>query len=85
MPSREMLCIVKLALQALVELHAEGLSHGKLTMRNILLLEVDGNVSVKLTNKASHIINTLIYRNITGANDTFSPARFAKALQGKKR
>jgi hypothetical protein len=36
---------------------------------------------VKLTNKASHIINTLIYRNITGANDTFSPSRFAKALQ----
>lgn len=80
-PTREMLCIVKLALQALRELHAEGASHGKLTMRNVLLVEQDGRVSVKLTNKASHIINTLIYRNITGANDTFSPTRFAKALK----
>jgi serine/threonine protein kinase len=80
-PTREMLCIVKLAVLALAELHAEGQSHGKITMRNILMVEEGNKVSVKLTNKASHIINTLIYRNITGANDTFSPARFAKALQ----
>lgn len=81
-PATILLCIVKLAIQALIELHAEGVAHGKLTMRNIMIVEdEDDRYSIKLTNKASHIINTLIYRNITGAHDTFSPSRFAKALQ----
>ena len=82
LPAKILLCIVKLAIEALIELHEEGIVHSKLTMRNVLIVELPNDrYSIKLTNKTPYIINTLIYRSITGAQDTFSPSRFAKALK----
>ncbi len=74
---RVLFCVVKLAIQALIELHREGAVHGKVTMRNILLVEqdADDSFSIKLTNKAPHIINTVYHRLITGAHDSFSPQK----------
>lgn len=81
-PAKILLSIVKLVVEALIELHKEGLAHGKVTMRNVLIAEEpEENYSIQLTNKASYIINTIHYRTITGAQDAFSPARYAKALQ----
>ncbi len=75
-PVRILFAITKLAIQALIELHGEGAIHGKVTMRNILLVEEpDETYSIKLTNKASHIINTVYHRLITGAHDSFSPQK----------
>jgi hypothetical protein len=75
-PVRILFAITKLAIQALIELHAEGVIHGKVTMRNILITEKeDETYSITLTNKASHIINTVYHRLITGAHDSFSPQK----------
>lgn len=59
----------------MIELHQEGVVHGKLTMRNILIEEVNDVYSIRLTNKCGHIINTVYHRLITGAHDSFSPLK----------
>jgi hypothetical protein len=85
-PARILICIAKMAILALVELHAEGAVHGKVSMRNIMLVEEEKNdineiekkCFVKLTNKTPSIINTIYHRLITSAQDSFSPQGFGK-------
>ena len=87
-PARILLCVVKLSIEALMELHSEGAIHGKISMRNILIVEdlasrtslsgSEPRFSIKLTNKTPFIINTLYHRLVTSAQDSFSPQGFGK-------